>query len=80
MTSVSKNVYILKLDHIVKRYDNTYHRTIKMKLTDLKQTHILTLVQGVMIKTLNLVTMQEYLNIRAFWQKTTLKIDLKKLL
>ena len=31
MTSVSKNVYIDKLDDIVNEYNNTYHRTIKMK-------------------------------------------------
>ena len=31
MTSVSKNVYIDKLDDIVNGYNNTYHRTIKMK-------------------------------------------------
>ena len=31
MTSVSKNVYIDKLDGIVNRYSNTYHSTIKMK-------------------------------------------------
>ena len=30
MTSVSKNVYIDKLDVIVNKYNNTYHRTIKM--------------------------------------------------
>ena len=31
MTSISKNVYIDKLDDIVNEYKNTYHRTIKMK-------------------------------------------------
>ena len=31
MTPVSKNVYINKLDDIVDDYNNTYHRTIKMK-------------------------------------------------
>ena len=31
MTSVSKNVYIDKLNDIVNEYNNTYHRTIKMK-------------------------------------------------
>ena len=36
MTSVSKNVYIDKLDDIVGKYNNTYHRTIKMKPTDVK--------------------------------------------
>ena len=31
MTLVSKNVYIDKLDDIVSEYNNTHHRTIKMK-------------------------------------------------
>ena len=31
MTSISKNVYIDKLDDIVNKCNNTYHRTIKMK-------------------------------------------------
>ena len=36
MISVSKNVYIDKLDGIVGDYNNTYHRTIKMKPIDVK--------------------------------------------
>ena len=36
MTSVSKNVYIDKLDDIVNKYNNTYHSTIKMKPVDVK--------------------------------------------
>ena len=36
MTSVSKNVYIDKLDDIVSKYNNTYHRAIKMKPVDVK--------------------------------------------
>ena len=36
MTSISKNVYIDKLDEIVNKYNNTYHRTIKMKSVDVK--------------------------------------------
>ena len=36
MTSVSKNVYIDKLDDIVDNYNTTYHRTIKMTPTDVK--------------------------------------------
>ena len=36
MTSVSKNVYIDKLDDIVDGYNNTRHRTIKMKPIDVK--------------------------------------------
>ena len=34
MTSVSKNVYINKLDDILNEYNNTCHRTIKMKPAD----------------------------------------------
>ena len=37
MTSVSKNVYINKLDDIVNERNNTYHRTIKMKPIDVQQ-------------------------------------------
>ena len=36
MTAVSKNVYIDKLDDIVNEYNNTYHRTIKMKPIEVK--------------------------------------------
>ena len=36
MTSVSKNVYIDKLDDIVKKYNNTYHTSIKIKPVDVK--------------------------------------------
>ena len=36
MTSISKNVYIDKLDNIVRKYNNTYHTSIKMKPVDVK--------------------------------------------
>ena len=36
MASISRNVYIDKLDDIVNKYNNTYNRTIKMKLLDIK--------------------------------------------
>ena len=36
MTAISKNVYIDKLDDIVNEYNNTYHRTIKMRPVDVK--------------------------------------------
>ena len=36
MTSISRNVYIDKLNDIVNKYNNTYHRTIKMKPIDVK--------------------------------------------
>ena len=34
MTAVSKNVYLDVLDNIVDKYNNTYHRAIKMKPID----------------------------------------------
>ena len=34
MTSVSKNLYIDKLDDIVEEYNNTYHKTIKTESVD----------------------------------------------
>ena len=34
MTSISENVYIDKLDDIVNKYNNAYHRTTKMKPVD----------------------------------------------
>ena len=36
MTSISKNVYIDKLDDIVDKYNNTYHAKTKMKPIDVK--------------------------------------------
>ena len=54
MTSISKNVYIDKLDDIVDEYNNTYHATIKMNLMMLKIIHTLILVKKLIIKILNL--------------------------
>ena len=34
MTAISKNVYFAVLDTIVDKYNNTAHRTIKMKPVD----------------------------------------------
>ena len=36
MTSISKNVYIDKLDDLVNECNNTYHTAIKMKPVDVK--------------------------------------------
>ena len=36
MTVVSKNVYFDVLNDIVDKYNNTYHRTIKMKPINVK--------------------------------------------
>ena len=79
MTSVSKNGYFNKLDNIVNEYDNKYHKTVKMMLS---QTHILTLVKKLIMKILNLklVIMLGYQNIKTFLQKAIFQIGLKKFL
>ena len=38
MTSISKNVYIDKLDDMVNKYNNTDRRTIKMKPVNVKSS------------------------------------------
>ena len=38
MTSVWTNVFIDKLDDIINKYNNTYHRTIKIKSADVKSS------------------------------------------
>ena len=44
-TSISKNVYIDKLDDIVHEYNNTYYRTIKMKPVDVKDNTYIDLME-----------------------------------
>ena len=69
MTSISKNVYIDKLDDIVEKY-NTYHKTIKMKPVDVKSsTYILTYIsakmEGPKFKVVDHVRISKYQNIFA---------------
>ena len=58
MTSISKNVYIDKLDDIADEYNNKYYRTTKMKpkmkTKMLKIKHIIILITKLMIMILNL--------------------------
>ena len=53
MTSISKNKYIDKLDDIINKYNNTYHRTTNMKPVDVKSGS-LTLIKKIIRKVLNL--------------------------
>ena len=82
MTSISKNVYIDKLDDIVNKYNNTYHSTIKMKPVDVKSKTYIDSSKKINDKDLGLklVILLEYQNIKIFLQKVTLQIGLKKLL
>ena len=36
LTSISKNIYIIKLDDIVNKYNNTYYSIIKIEPVDVK--------------------------------------------
>ena len=54
MTAISKNVYINKLDDIVNEYNNTYHRTIKMKPVYVKDNTYIDLEKEVNNKDPNL--------------------------
>ena len=47
MTSVSKNVYIGKLDDTMNEYNNTYHSTNKMKPVDVKPSRYIESSKGI---------------------------------
>ena len=75
ITAASKIVYIDKIYDIINEYNNTHHRTIKMKPIKTKDNiYILTLLRKLMIKILNskLVIMLEYENIKTFLLKDVL--------
>ena len=57
MNSILRNLYIHKLDYIFNEYNNTYHTTIKMMLTNVKFSIYITLVEKIMRKILNLKLM-----------------------
>ena len=67
MTSISKNVFIDKLGNAVNKYNNTYHKTIKMEPVDVKSSAYIDSSKK-MIKMLNLklVILLEYQNIKTF--------------
>ena len=62
MTTVSKNIYIEKLDDNVKEYSDTYHTIIKMKTVDVKGNTFINFKKKLIIKILNLklLIMQEF--------------------
>ena len=89
MTSISKIVYIEKLDDIINEYNNTYHSIIKMKSADVNSSTCIDfnvenndknpeLEVGDHARTK--IKIHQHQNTRAFWEKVTLQIDLKKFL
>ena len=80
MTSISKNVYIHKLDDIVIEYRNTYQRAIEMKLIDVKNNTCISFVKEIndkdpRFKVGDHVRISKYKNILL---KDILQIGLKK--
>ena len=79
-TSVSKNIYIDKLDDIVNKYNNKYQKTIKVKPVDVKLNTYIDPGQEINEKypKNKQVIMLEHQNIRMFLQKETLQVELNK--
>ena len=70
MTTISKNVYIDKLFGLVNKYNNTYHRTKKMKLADVKSSTYINYNkilndEDSKFKTEDIVRMSKHINIFA---------------
>ena len=79
MNSTSENVYIDKLDDIVNKYNNKYHKTIKIKPVDVKSNAYNNSGKKVKLKILNLqlAMLLEYQNMKIFLQKAMFQNDLK---
>ena len=82
MTAISKNVYFDMLDDIVNKYNDTAHRTIKMKPIDVTSDSFAEYNEDSNKKILNLklVTILEFQNTKTFLLKDTLQIGQKKFL
>ena len=82
ITAISKNVYFDVLDDIVDKYNNTVHKTIKMKPVDVTDAFMLNKMKVLIKKVLNLklVTMLEFQNMKTFLLRDILQICQKKFL
>ena len=87
MAAISKNVYFDVLDDIVNKYNNTVHRTIKMKPIEVTDDYYAEYNENSMelhsnkkILNLKLVAMLEFQNIKIFLLKDILQIGQKKFL
>ena len=84
MTSISKNVYIDKLGHIVNKYNNTCHTAIKIKTAIAKSSTSIDFSKEIndedpKFKISDIVRTSNQ-NIKPFLQKTMFQIGLKKFL
>ena len=87
MAAISKNIYFDVLDDIVNKYNNTVHKTIKMKPIDVTDDYYveynknpIELHSNKKILNLQLVTILEFQKIKTFLLKDILQIGQKKFL
>ena len=82
MTSITKKMYIGKLDDIVDKYNITYHSKIKTKSVDVKSRTYTDSSKKLTTSTqnLNFAILPEYRNIKLFLQKAMFQIGMKKFL
>ena len=82
MTTIQQNIYFNVLDDIVDEYNNTVHKTIKMKPIEATDYYYAEYneIENKKILNLYLVTMLESQNIKTFLLKDILQIGQKKFL
>ena len=81
MAIVSKKKFFEVLDDIVDNYNNTYHRTIKMKPIDVRSdSYVKYMILMQNILNFKLVVMLEFQNTKTFFLKDILKIGQKNFL
>ena len=81
--SISKNVYINKLEDIVHKYNNAYHRTIKRKSVDVKPNTYINSTKEINDNDPNFNIddiVRIYENTKTFLKKTMFQIGLKMFL
>ena len=78
MTAISKDIYFDMLDDIVNKYNNTVHKTFKMKPIEVTSYMLNKMkIQVKRILNLKLVTVLEFENTKTFWLKDTLQVSRK---
>ena len=81
MAIVSKKFFFEVLEDIVDNYNNTYHRTIKMKPIDVRSdSYVKYMILMQNILNFKLVVMLEFQNTKTFFLKDILKIGQKNFL
>ena len=82
MTAISKNIYFDVLDDIVDKYNNTVHKTIKMKPIEVTGDYYAEYnkIANQKILNLKLLTILDILNIKTFLIKDIVQIGQKKFL